>query len=276
MGEVAMCALKNQEQITITTSVEENVKMICEALYHSSDLTKRKIQTEEYEGVILFLETMVDTQKIVDAFLVTKVEAHIDTQLTEKIASEELEIRHLLADIVTDLLQGKTIVLLEGIEDAFSFQTIQEALERAPEEPDNEKIVRGAHNGFIENIYANIHLVRKRLIDRHLHVNYFSIGQETKLQVAMLYMEGLANPSVVKKIEKKLTSLIDLKALEVMEVDELLTENRYSPFPQNAHTERPDELKKHLMKGRVAVFIDGTAAVLVLPVTFFTFFHSPD
>src|SRR5699024_11747788 len=85
-------------------------------------------------------------------------------------------------------------------------------------------LVRGAHNGFIENIYANIHLVRKRLIDRHLHVNYFSIGQETKLQVAMLYMEGLANPSVVKKIEKKLNYLIELKTLEDIDYDVLITE----------------------------------------------------
>src|SRR5699024_7404606 len=276
MGEVAMSKLNDLEQVTITTSVEENVQMICEALYHSSDILKRPIETEDHKGMVIFIETMVDSKKIVDMFLLPALEASPEAPFKEKIASEEVAIRTKLSDVIDDLLSGKTIILLENSQTALSFQTIQEAAERTPEEPDAEKIVRGAHIGFIENIYMNIHLIRKRIMDRRLNVQLFTIGQETKEQVAMLYMEGLADKMVVEKIEKKLRFLIDKKAVSTMEISHFLEGNTYSPFPQNLSTERPDKLTKHLMKGRIAVLINGIAYAVVLPVTFFSFFQSPD
>src|SRR5699024_9273168 len=160
---------------------------------------------------------------------------------------------------IDDLLSGKTIILLENSQTAFSFQTIQEAAERTPEEPDAEKIVRGAQIGFIENMYMNIHLIRKRIVDCRLNVQLFTIRQETKEQVAMLYIEDLADEMVVEKIKKKLTSLIDKNAVSTMEISHFLEGNTYSPFPQNLSTERPDKLTKHLMKGRVAVLVNGIA-----------------
>src|SRR5699024_2244430 len=109
-----------------------------------------------------------------------------------------------------------------------------------------------------------------------LNVQLFTIGQETKEQVAMLYMEDLADEMDVEKIKKKLTSLIDKNAVSTMEISHFLEGNTYSPFPQNLSTERPDKLTKHLMKGRVAVLVNGIAYAVLLPVTFFSFFQSPD
>src|SRR5699024_2327783 len=151
-------------------------------------------------------------------FLVPGIEANPEVPFKEKIANEEVEIRTKLSDVIDDLLNGKTIILLENSQTAFSFQTIQEAAERAPEDPDAEKIVLGAHNDFIENIYMNIHLVRKRIVDRHLNVQFLTIGQETKEQIAMVYMEDLADELVVEEIREKLTSLIDKKAVSAMEI----------------------------------------------------------
>ncbi|RAP77563.1 hypothetical protein DL346_03535 [Paenibacillus montanisoli] len=54
------------------------------------------------------------------------------------------------------------MLLLPGERNAISVAAKSHFL-RSVDEPDNEKIVRGAHDGFIENLNVNLNLIRSRI-----------------------------------------------------------------------------------------------------------------
>ncbi|MBR7679135.1 spore germination protein, partial [Streptomyces daliensis] len=59
-------------------------------------------------------------------------------------------------------------------------------------------------------------------------------------------------------------------------VEQLIEDNYLSPFPQVQSTERLDRVMSALMEGRVAILLDGTPFVLIVPVTFSMLLQSPE
>ncbi|MDF2723570.1 MAG: GerA spore germination protein, partial [Paenibacillus sp.] len=49
-----------------------------------------------------------------------------------------------------------------------------------------------------------------------------------------------------------------------------------SPFPTIYNTERPDVIAAELLEGKVAILVDGTPFVLVVPALFISFMHSAE
>ena len=49
-----------------------------------------------------------------------------------------------------------------------------------------------------------------------------------------------------------------------------------SPFPQLLNTEHPDRVVAHLVEGKVVVMTNISPSALIGPVTFFSFYQTPD
>src|SRR5699024_3335099 len=147
---------------------------------------------------------------------------------------------------------------------------------RSPEEPENEKIVRGSHQGFVESLDININLLRKRIVNSQLTIEYYKLGNETNKNAALVYMSQLANPSLIEDIENRISSITADMVLAPGDLEEYLEDSTFSPFPQIMYTERPDRLEAQLMEGRAAIICEGSSDVIVMPVTFFSFFQTSD
>nr|WP_197032371.1 spore germination protein [Bacillus sp. UNC41MFS5] len=59
-------------------------------------------------------------------------------------------------------------------------------------------------------------------------------------------------------------------------MEEFIEDSSFSIFPQILKTERPDRITANLLEGRVAVMVEGDATTLIMPVTFFSYYQSPD
>lgn len=59
-------------------------------------------------------------------------------------------------------------------------------------------------------------------------------------------------------------------------IEEFIQESAYSPFPTVFNTERPDVVAAALLEGRIAIVVDGTPFVLLVPALFIQFFQSPE
>ncbi|MCJ7843006.1 spore germination protein [Lederbergia sp. NSJ-179] len=265
----------NEKTNTIYSTIEENQQYICKALFNTDDLKTREVTYKEVPGIIIYLETLVDTEIFQQSFLHPLSEAVDQQNVEELITNPEFSKTKDLNKIVSSLLKGDCALFFQGGTECFLFNCLQ-VNPRTPEEPDNEKVVRGAHTGFIENLDVNLNLVRERIHNRQLTIKYFKLGQESHTNVAMIYMSELANPSVVEEVQKRLESISTDMVFSPGYIEECIEGHPFSPFQEILFTERPDRLEAHLMEGRVAIISEGSSDVSIVPVTFFSFFQTPD
>ena len=167
-------------------------------------------------------------------------------------------------------VRGHTIVICEG-DSAVLICNTAAVIGRAIVEPTTESTVRGSKEGFVENLRTNTALMRRSISDPRLRVEEMSIGRTAHTKVAVIYVDGIANPTVLTEVRERL-AMIDVDALhESGHLEELIEDAPYSIFPTMMRTERPDRAAGALLEGRVMLIVDGTPFVLIVPVTFTMF-----
>ncbi|VEF48291.1 GerA spore germination protein [Bacillus freudenreichii] len=266
---------KGIEGKTLFPLLEDNIHYICKAFYNTHDLKIRQVNFRGKQGKLVYLETMADTKEIQRSFLIPLTESGEDQTIEDLITSVELNVSSSLSEAVSELLTGCCALFFEGETKCYLFNTLQVNV-RTPEEPENEKVVRGSHEGFVEKLNVNLNLIRERIKNRQLTIKYFELGWESKTNLAVIYISDLADPSLVEEVQKRIESISTDMVFSPGYIEECLEDSPFSPFPQILFTERPDRLEAHLMEGRVAVMSEGTSDVSIVPVSFFAFFQTPD
>lgn len=144
---------------------------------------------------------------------------------------------------------------------------------RSTAEPENDRVMRGARDGFVETIVFNTALIRRRIRDPALILHSVRVGRASGTDVVICYMKGRANPRLVRYIKAKIHGL-DTDALTLGHqslAETLIRTHWYNPFPKIRYTERPDAAAAQLLEGGVIVLIDNSPAAMILPTGIFDF-----
>lgn len=172
-------------------------------------------------------------------------------------------------EFIDKLLVGQVGMIIDGspeaiIMDAKTFPG------RNPEEPDTERIVRGAHDGFTENLVTNAVLTRRRIRDERLRFEIMQVGERTKTDVSICYIKDIANPDLVETLRNRLQDIqIDGIPMAEKTIEEFIIGKTFNPFPMVRYTERPDVAAVHLLEGHVLVYVDTSPSVMITPATYF-------
>ena len=143
-------------------------------------------------------------------------------------------------------------------------------------EAESEKVIRGSREAFSESVKTNAALIRKRVRDTRLKVREFDMGTYSGTKAAVLYMEGLVYPPVLKELNRRLKEY-QVNSLEDAGVLEHLTEEVwYSPFPQYQATERPDRAAMAVLSGQAVLLTDNSPEALLFPATLDSMFQTSD
>jgi spore germination protein KA len=266
----------NKKTINPTSGI---VERLAEALGSPPDLVVRRVTVDGKPiGTLLFLRTVADAQKI-ESRILTPVFESIRRGLPVP-ALTDIPVSVLSLDVDFDealasLLEGQCLWLSDGSEHAVRMDATRMP-HRPVEQPDNEPVIRGSHEGFTENIDINVGLIRKRLKSPKLRFHKMTFGRQTNTTVYVVYLDGIANENVIREVMSRLSRVCTDSVLESGYLEEWLQETTLSPFPTIMYTERPDVVTGHLLEGKVAVMTDGTPNALVAPATFFQFFISPE
>lgn len=142
--------------------------------------------------------------------------------------------------------------------------------QRGPEESETEKVVRGSKDGFIETLLTNVTLVRRRLRDPRLKLEITKVGRRTQTDVCVAYINDIADLKTVKSVKRKMNDIqVDGLPLGEKQLEELIMEKPWNPFPMVRYSERPDVIASHLLEGHIVVFVDTSPSAMIIPTTMF-------
>ncbi|QVK21840.1 spore germination protein [Mycoplasmatota bacterium] len=228
--------------------------------YFVTGLCDATLSTELFKQLVKINDLEVDKKKLVET---------IENRLVHFQVEKVTDIQSFVEKIVSGLLG----IIVDGymygfIIDVRSYPT------RSPQEPDTEKVVRGSRDGFTENIIINTALVRRRAKDHNLRNELFAIGDKTKIDVCLSYVEGITPPELVEDVRKRITSIkIDELAMSDKALEELIVKQKFNPYPLVRYSERPDTIATHLYQGLVAIIVDTSPSVILGPITIFDHIH---
>lgn len=178
-------------------------------------------------------------------------------------------------DVITEINFGGCAIFIEGIDVAFTAD-VKGWEHRGVDKPNNELVLRGPQEAFNEILRANTALIRKTLKDEDLVVESIIIGKRSKTPCAMLYIKDIANESLVNEVRRRLKGIKLDYLLDSGELEQMLEDATFLPSPQIIATERPDRVSSLLTEGKVAVVVNGSPFVLVMPATLTSLIHSPE
>jgi hypothetical protein len=169
---------------------------------------------------------------------------------------------------------GYTLLTMDGNNKQFAFIATQKEVGRKVSQPEVEFSVLGPKEAFVETLGQNINLIRKRIPIKELVVEEFNIGKITHTKVALLYIDGLVNETNVNTIRQRLKAIDFDQIIDSSFIEQLISDNNKSPFPQLLDTERPDRAASVIVEGKVVVMADGAPHALIGPTTLVEFFNS--
>lgn len=179
--------------------------------------------------------------------------------------------------ITQNLLSGPSVLFIDGFSQAIILD-VRTYPARSVEEPQTEQVTSGARDGFVETMLTNANLIRRRLRAPGLTFEVMNIGTVSKTDVTIAYINGLAQPSLVNKVKTALnrlqTSTLTMGAASLKEL--LVPQKWYHPLPSVHMTQRPDVACSFLTEGYIAIIVDNSPSVLILPCSIFQFTQSPE
>jgi len=261
-------------QSDFTFDYTQNLQMIYDEIGPTSDLRTRFIEHEKFQAAIVFLETLVAEEKIEQTVLLP-ITIHSSQSFVESIITANLKSTVSFRKCIDAMIEGYAIITINNDEHVYLVGA-SKGNNRAITEPDNEKVLRGSHQGFIEDIHTNLQLIRQGIQDKNLMINYYTIGKKTKSKISMVYMKDIAQEDLVEEVKTRIDSIDVDMMFSPGYMSEFIEDTQWSPFPQILISERPDRAIAHLMEGRVVIFGGGSPSALIMPANFFSFYQSPD
>ena len=278
-----LISLKGVNMKKLSNDYKENIATLDGILSvkDNFDILKKTIIIGEDELTLYFIDGFVKDavmQKMMVHFLSLKslgerTDRSAQDFLFHNIPYVESDVTDDIDTLIQMLLSGASIMLGSAFLNRGIIIDARTYPARETAEPENDRVIKGARDGFVETLIFNTALIRRRIRDPKLKMNYMSVGTRSKTDIVVCYIEDKADLEYVESLKSKIAS-IDTEALTVgmQSLIELLIPSRwYNPFPKVRTTERPDAAAAQLMEGNVLVICDNSPEVMILPASIFDF-----
>ncbi len=253
----------------------------------SFDIMERQLTIGAKDAVMYFVEGLTDrevVQRIIFSLFSIGDRGWEERSTAEGFIKNHLP--YLNAKVIYDMDQtirslysGLVPLIIDGFDGVIIIDCRSYPL-RSVDEPSKEKSLRGSKDGFVEAMMTNIALIRRRIRDNNLIFKVYSIGDLTKTDVSVAYMKDKADMKMVEKLDHILTNLKSegLTVTEQTLVEEITGKklSRFNPFPKVRYTQRPDIIAAHIEEGKIAVIVDNSPTVILLPAGIFDFMQDVD
>ncbi len=235
----------------------------------SFDINKREIELDNKKGVIYFMPFLVNSGEIIELFFGFYMTDGENYKLSNKIAHQSITKMQDLEMVAVSILEGMVAIVMEEETDIFVMD-MRNYPNRGVNEPETEKVVRGSRDGFNENMASNIALVRRRIKTGKLVTKLFKIGDLSKTNVTLIYLEDYVDSQALNSVQKALAN-VSITELTMTDkaLEEIVIGHKYTPYPLVRYTERPDTFAAHLYQGMFGIIVDNSPSAILGPVSIF-------
>lgn len=240
----------------------------------SFDIVQRDIQIGGKDATFYFIDGFTKDEsmlKIMDSFFNIKegdMPKDAATFATTCIPYVEVDVIGDFDQIFRNLLSGVTCLFIDGYQACLAIDC-RTYPARSVDEPDKDKSLRGSRDGFVETIVFNTALMRRRIRDRHLVMKMLEVGESSRTDVALCYMEDRVDQELLKNLNYRIRDIkVDDLRMNQQSLAECLFKRKwYNPFPKFKFTERPDTAAACLLEGKVVILVDNSPSAMILPTS---------
>ena len=305
-------ASKPEEKVNIFPSLSVNIEYMRTKynLLINSDIILREFtlnaRGKQYNAFLVYIDGMVDSE-IMDKFILeplmlrnknnlfdgtqTKVisEAVANNITVRKVKKFDLS-NYLMGclmpqnavkevtdfdEVANGINSGNCALFVDTLNLAFDIE-VKGFKQRSIDTPNNEVVIKGPHEAFVENIRTNTSLIRRIVNNENLIIENLEVGKITKTKCAVCYIKNITNTDLINEVKYRLNNLEVDSLLSAGELEQLIVDNNALGIPQTISTERPDKAAKYLLKGRVIVIVNGTPYGVIMPAILVDFLTSPE
>lgn len=242
----------------------------------SYDVGYREIIVLKTKIHLYYLNGLCDDQiimellkKLVEINDVESNKEKVEEIVKNRLVHEQVEFVKTMDEASDQLLSGLAAIFIDGVNEAIIIDT-RDYPGRTPEEPDTERVIRGARDGYTENIVENTALTRRRIKDERLRNEMLRVGERSKTDVCISYLKDVAEDDLIQIVKDKIEAIeVDGIPMADKTVEEFILKQKWNAFPLVRYTERPDVAGQHLLDGHVLLIVDTSPSVIILPTTFF-------
>lgn len=249
----------------------------------SFDVVVRIFMVSNRQAALFFIDGMIkdDTmQKIMTDFAgIQPSDMPVSARefAKYKIPYVEVDVAPDMQTAVNGVLAGTPCLLIEDYEQAVSID-IRTYPARSVQEPEKDKVMRGSRDGFVETLVFNTALIRRRIRDPKLTMEYCNVGTVSHTDVVMCYMADRVDKNYLEEIRRKLKKIsIESLTMNQESLAECLYDRSWwNPFPKFKFSERPDTASAAVLEGNVVILVDNSPAAMILPTTIFDIIEEAD
>ena len=271
-------AKRTDQNIGISKKIKETETYMKErvGLDVSFDIGFREIYVLEEAVQLYYVNGLVDDATVVEIIkvLVSINDNEVESKklyeiVKNRLVNQQVDPVQTMDEAVDAILSGLIVVFINGEKYALVVD-VRRYPGRGPEEPDTERVIRGSRDGYTENVIENTALTRRRIRDARLRHEMLKVGERSKTDVCVSYIQDVADDDLVQFAKKRIKQIeIDGLTMTDKALEEFIIGRSWNPYPIVRYTERPDVAATHLLEGHVIIMVDTSPSVIILPTTFF-------
>lgn len=272
----------------MNSSLKENINQLKKMFKNSADFTVRDMKLKsqlKLNAAVITIEGMCSKEVVAISVINPLLEYDFEYakpemvfELIEKtvLTSSEIVEVNSIDEVITFSTSGFAVIAVDGASKMLAIGT-QGFSFRGVNEPESEVVQRGSREGFTEPLRINMTLIRRRIKSPDLVFETVTVGSTSQTQMMICYLQKRVSENILEEVRKRLASC-DLKTVLASGylTDYLEDRGAKSLFSGVGISERPDTVCGKLTEGRVAILVDGTPAVIIVPHLFVEEFQSVD
>ena len=266
----------------LSAEYAENITRMRERLRASAsfDIIERHLTVLDRDMCFFYIDGFTKDSEMqrVMQFLLNLKEGFNAEDVERRLPYVEVERSADVSEIAVAVLSGQTAVLAESFGGEAILVDARTYPARSTSEPTSDRVMQGAHDGFVETLVMNTALIRRRIRDERLTMEHTRLGGASKTDIVIAYMSGIADERLIACLRKKLAEAkpesltLGFQSL----AESLIKRGWWNPFPKIRTTERPDTAAAQLMEGSILVICDTSPQVMILPTSIFSYLQQTD